>query len=363
MLEPRALKSHEMDSAIEFLNKNLRDKTNWSIENEYPLAIGPHNKENMFVIKDENSIISHALAKYLVLKTPLGLIKVATIGSVVTNESFRNQGYSQKVLKSCLDKATQDHCDLAILWTDLYDFYRQLGFELAGSEYSYRLDTPLPQENTQLKYIKGSSISAEALLKVFSQHTVSSVRSLEDIRKFLKIPNSNVYSAWDTSGQLKAYAIEGKGADLTGYIHEWGGSVTDLLSLLRFMQDHQKNKLTLIASHHNQGLVRKLESLGLNHHSGYLGMIKLLKPDALFKKVTQLAQGVTHKNFYIKAQGEKFIFGVDNKSYETNNEQDIVQILFGPQKASDLFNFDEKTKDVMEAVFPLPLWIWGWDSV
>ena len=69
-----------------------------------------------------------------------------------------------------------------------------------------------------------NKISIEPLMKLFSTHSVHSHRTHDDLRSYLEIPNTNVYTAWDTSNRLVAYAVEGRGADLTNYIHEWGGA-------------------------------------------------------------------------------------------------------------------------------------------
>ena len=70
------------------------------------------------------------------MKTPVGLFKVGALGSVVTSTDHRNQGLSTLTIESCLNAARQQGCEFAILWTNLYEFYRKIGFELAGSEMS-----------------------------------------------------------------------------------------------------------------------------------------------------------------------------------------------------------------------------------
>ncbi len=364
MQEPRPVKTHELSTVISFLNQELRPNFLWSIEDEYPLAISPNNRENIFIVESQGAIVSHALLRYLIIKTPFGLVKVAAIGSVVTGEKYRNKGFSQQVMKKCLKKADSDGCHMAILWTDLYDFYRKLGFELVGTEKSYLIDHPLTTEDVpDLKFIKGRQVAAEAILKIYSQHTVSSIRTLDEIRKYLQIPNSNIYTAWDKAGKIKAYAVEGKGADLTGYIHEWGGGLSNLLPLINFIHKDQQKPLTLIASHHNIGLIRKMKDLGLAPHNGYLGMIKLLNCEKMFKKICEYVSATTKSNFVLKKHEDEYIFGVDSDLYRTQSEQDITKLIFGPERANALHKFNPKTSEVIEKAFPLHFWVWGWDSV
>ncbi|MCB9026960.1 MAG: hypothetical protein H6625_11615 [Bdellovibrionaceae bacterium] len=49
--------------------------------------------------------------------------------------------------------------------------------------------------------------------------------------------------------------------------------------------------------------------------------------------------------------------------FRTTSEKDMTQLIFGPHKASQLHNFDVETTQVLEKIFPIPMWIWGWDSV
>jgi predicted acetyltransferase len=181
---------------------------------------------NVRVIKDEKCFLSAAVMKPLVIKAPAGLFKVAAIGSVVTAPDYRNQGLSRQVLEDCLTAGRDHGCDFAILWTNLFDFYRKLGFELAGSEISLVIPEgyKAPESAEPLRFMQSNKIDPEAILRIYNHHTTGSLRTVEDIRKFLHIPNSRVFTAWDNENRLQAYAVEGKGADLSQCIHEWGAA-------------------------------------------------------------------------------------------------------------------------------------------
>lgn len=363
MNQPRPIKESEYPKLIDFLNKYLRPKSNWSIDQEYPLALNPTNLKNITVIEDNEAIVSHAVTKNIILKSPLGLLKVAAIGSVVTDKAHRNKGLSQSILKQAVDSAQAEKCDVAILWTDLYDFYRKVGFELVGSEVSFDLSGDLPETEHELKFLTSQAVSPEALLKVYSSHTVGSVRNLADIQKSLRIPNTNVYTAWDKQGQLKAYAIEGKGVDLLGYIHEWGGMLSDLVPLLRFAQQETPRKLTLIASHHNKGLIRRFKELSIPSHEGYLGMINILNTDNIIKKLNSYAILNKISGFQITESKSGFDIQCEQNVIHIEDKKDFAKLIFGPHKPSQLLTCDERTKETLDKIFPIPFWIWGWDSV
>lgn len=362
---PRAPTTAEFSEVVTFLNSHLRASSQWSIADEYPTTLTLQNLHNFRIIKDQNKILSHALVKPVVVKTRRGLFKVGCIGSVVTSEEHRSNGLSQAVLNECLAVLKQQGCDIAILWTDLFDFYRKVGFELGGSEVSLLIDKPLiNNSNLSFKFMDSNKIDPQALYRIYSQHSVGSIRTLDEFEKYLKIPNSRLYTAWTPEGKIDSYAVEGKGADLQGYIHEWGGTVEGLTSLLAHIRNTINKPLTLITPAHSQAIIRKLESLGAKRVDGYLGMIKILNPESLFTKVIRNARqewGI--QNFILEKRGNLFQFGIGEEVFQTEHEADMVRLLFGPQKPSELFNGGDAIISQLDKFLPLEMWLWGWDSV
>lgn len=361
---PRAPAPQEYSEVVDFLDSSLRPNAEWSIVSEYPTAFTQQNLNNIRIIKDGNDVLSHAVIKPAIIKTPIAIYKAAAIGSVVTNSHFRNQGLSRQIIDDCLAEALRQDCDFAVLWTNLYEFYRKFGFELAGSELSIVVDKDLPVTPAALVFRETSSIDPAAIHKLYTRHTVSTVRTLEEIKQYLKIPNARVYSAWDQSGNIQAYAIEGKGADLDSYIHEWGGGVNELMHLVNYIRSRQNRTLTIIAPAHAVTLVQKLRSAECLIHEGYLGMIKLLNTTSLFSKIVRhVKNDYGLQNFVLEKSGDEFHVGTTNSMLKTTSEHDMVRLLFGPGRPSELFKFEPKSVDILNQVFPLRLWFWGWDSI
>lgn len=359
---PRPARETEYSQILSFLNHELRPNAQWSLASEYPTALSLSNISNIRVITEAQKVLSHAVLKPLIIKTPLAILKVAAIGSVVTDSNHRNQGLSKKILEDCIQEASKQDCDIAMLWTDLYEFYHKLDFELAGTEMSFIIEQEIPSSGTELKFMKTAQVSAESLYRLYNLHTVSSVRTAEDIRKFLQIPKTQVYTAWDKSNQLVAYAVEGKGADLTNYIHEWGGSVSAILDLFAFIRKDKGNPFTVISPAHATNLNQKLKQLpGVLMNQGFLGMIKIINPEALFQKIKKAARSLGHQDFILETRGEEVIFGFAEDLIAISDPKDLVRILFGP--TVDIPHLQVATQQKLSKIFPLPLWVWGWDSI
>lgn len=362
---PRPLFEHELGDLVRFLSTHLRPGKQWTIAEEYPLAIHDSNLNNVRVIRDiDGGFLSAAVMKPLIIKSPVGIFKVAAIGSVVTNPEHRNKGLSRQVLEDCINSARAHGCDFAILWTDLYDFYRKLGFELAGTEISVTIPTNFKCADVPgMKFMNTNKIDPEAMLRLYSQHTTGSVRTVDEVRRLLQIPNSRVFTAWDEQNRLQAYAVEGKGADLDGYIHEWGGGVSKLLPLIRYAIQQQKRPLNLITPSHSANLIRQLVAGGGVEHSGVLGMIKLLNPPAFMTKIKKYVRAMGVEDLVLEPRDGRYYMGYKDQIFSTDTETDIVRLVFGPLKASQLSSFDKETSEVFEKLFPINMWIWGWDSV
>lgn len=364
---PRAPAEQEYNELLQFLKQTLRPDEQWNLSDEYPTALSMSNLHNVRIIKDDK-ILSHAVLKPLIIKSPVMIWKVAAIGSVVTDETHRNQGLSRKVIADCLDEAKKQNCDIAILWTSLHDFYRKLGFELAGSEVSFTVDrvvissSPSQMIKDQIKFLDTLQVSPEALLKVYNQHTVGSSRTAEDFKKFLQIPNTKLYTAWNNQNQLVAYAVEGKGADLKNYFHEWGGSVAHLTALVGWIWNQRQQPFHFMLGGHNLNLATHFVRSGLTEHQGFLGMIKIVSRESFFAKVRKAAKSIGVGDFVLESAGQdRTRIGFLNDSVMIEDERDLVKVLFGP--VPEIPALKNQTMERLERILPLPLWIWGWDSI
>jgi len=366
MLKPRAPEANELNELYSFLNKHMREEQGWSVLQEYPLAFDSKNMNNMRIIRDENqAIVSHAVLKPTIIKTPFAVFNAGMIGSVVTDPAYRQQGLSSSLIENCLEQAKAMQCDFVILWTDLFDFYRKFGFELAGTEVSLIINEHfVPQKRrADLKIIKGNQVDPNALLRLYNLHSTTSHRTADDIKKYMHIPNSRIYTAWNKNNQMEGYVIEGKGVDLQGYIHEWGGNTSALLELFHHVQKDQGKEIIVITPPACKNLIRQTIVSGAPFYEGILGMIKIIDKAGLAKKIQKTARRMGVQDFAIEMHGETLYFGTSEGVYKTDSEADMVQLIFGPQKPSEIYPFSSATAEKLNKVLPLPCWIWGWDSI
>lgn len=360
---PRPPSPNEWPHVLDFLNQNLRKDHQWPINEEYPTALTPTNINNVRIMTKDDQIVSHAVFKPLIVKSPHIIFKVGAIGSVVTDPAYRQQGISQKVLQECLRLAEAQMCDFAILWTQLFDFYRKLGFELAGYEVNSIFEENFTAPPSNLRFSKDSKISPESLFRVYCQHSVQTIRTSEEFKKYMKIPQTQIYTAWEESGQLSAFAIEGKGADLTDYIHEWGGGVKALMSLFSWIRQQKQKPITLISPHHAQNLNKELKKVCPIQHSGYLGMIKITDFNQFSAKIKRAFRNLGIADIVLEKHDGYILFGCGQDLITLEKEAELVQILLGPIKPGQIPHLKPETTAKLEKLLPLPFWLWGWDSI
>jgi hypothetical protein len=198
-------------------------------------------------------------------------------------------------------------------------------------------------------------------LKLYHQHSVNSFRTPEDIRLYLKIPQTKVYTAWDQKGALAAFAVEGKGADLQNFVHEWGGSVSSLMNLFGHMFRERRAPFAVMTPAASVNLISQLYQMLQNIHEGYLGMIKICREDLLFPKIQRAAYACGITSFRLEAKDGGYRMEIDGAEVFIANNRDLVRILFGPpQEPSELPPALHKSSN---RLLPLPLWVWGWDSI
>lgn len=364
-LELKSPSLNELPKIIDFLDKGFQSNVSWSISQEYPTVFCKQNLHNIQIISQEEKIISHAVLKVIIIKTAFAIYKIGAIGSIFTDNKYRNLGLSKKLINQCINLAQKQNCELVILWSDLIDFYKKFDFYPAGFEIAFlldkTLDVALPEEG---KFVSSNKIDPAAILNLYNKHTVNSVRNFSEVKSFLQIPNSEIYTYWNVNNQLSGYAVCGKGRDFHNYIHEWGGDLPYLLYLLSYIQKTKNEKITVICPYHSYNFINAMKKYQFESYVGVLGLLKIINYDLMIPKIVKAASILGVDNLIIKKEGKNIFIGCKSDHLLIKSEEDFLYLLFGPKPLEMLFSeVAEDFRIVLKKVFPLPLWIWGWDSI
>ena len=77
----------------------------------------------------------------LTLRYGVATLRVAYIGSVYTEEPWRNRGYARRLLTAALERSRDEGADLALLY-GIGDFYHRFGFATVGADFNVELRNP-----------------------------------------------------------------------------------------------------------------------------------------------------------------------------------------------------------------------------
>jgi GNAT superfamily N-acetyltransferase len=180
---------------------------------------------------------------------------VALIGAVATDPAFRGRGLASQLTAELVKRAAEAGAALALLWGSEHRMYARLGFELAGSQ----IRAPLARLEL------GAKGEAPAIVRGWTDALFPLIQSrargviLED--SDLEWYRAHRHVEWlraERQGKIVAYAAFGRGIDLGGIVHEWGGEPGALAHLL----------MSVLAAHPEAELLGPADAsqFGLNKH-------------------------------------------------------------------------------------------------
>ena len=226
------------------------------IVDEYPFHLSIKGAETSFCAFEDGKIIAHITLEIANLTAvsdrsiPIGLI-----GNVVTHPNFRGKGIMSALIKHAKDYAISRDAFVLALWTDLDKFYQTLGFVSLGRELRFHFRS-MPNLSRSCRALNFNLIDRQSppnglveSLKALRFPILRAIdRSNERFNDYLRIPLTFPYVRTENE-HIKAFGIVGKGYDLGGVIHEWGGqSPDDILKVVALAKvDLKFNDIIVLA--------------------------------------------------------------------------------------------------------------------
>jgi hypothetical protein len=165
--------------------------------------------------------------------------------------------------------------------------------------------------------------------------------------------HKNVHWYWTgPDSSPSAYAGFGRGIDLQGIVHEWGGDLRALQTILASIAQENKAKSDPPSDPPSDPMIlgspEGLSKLGFSAGEipvEYLCMAKVLDP----AKLVQAYRPNTPCSF--SRSGGTWNIDIAQRPITGLNDSELARVLFGPDR------FEE-----FAGILPLPLWIWGLDA-
>ena len=241
------------------LQRHLREENDpLSISDEYPIVLSHYDTKYSLCLRLQSKIVAHLnyWPRNVVDAKNKIVCKVGLIGNVVSCPSVRGKGYIRKLFEQVHERCLKEDIRALILWSDLNEFYKKLGFTPFGSERRITLSFPKISQkgDSDIKLVAPGNLSLQLLQKALClrpQLAYTIQRSLREYMELLTIPECYLFGYFQNS-DLKSFAIVGKGSDMRGVIHEWGyrESPDQLGRVVQFIQNtiDQKGMMLLAPS-------------------------------------------------------------------------------------------------------------------
>ena len=176
---------------------------------------------------DGPKLVSHVGIRFAEMQTGAGSEKIALIGAVATDEKYRGQGHSTALLKEALKRIDAAKYSWSFLWGSEHAFYGKLGFQLYGVQARARLsDLEVQSRNLISKSIQSGF--TDEIFKALC-NTKIGIRLKAEDRTWIAQQKT---VKWYYLEKPFAFIAYEKGMDLKNIVHEMGGDLNGIQTLL-----------------------------------------------------------------------------------------------------------------------------------
>lgn len=206
----------------------------YGVQHTWPQLYRSDGKGRFFAIVDGDELLSFCATRVVSVHGADATFGVCMLGSVATAPKRRGHGLASAVLQHALaaNAAAAAH---TLLWAEQDRLYARAGF------------VPGPTETCLVVARRPNPPTAGVRLLVVGDHAAAHrlhqrkpmrvERDLPTMSALLTTPGMTALGL-ERDGQLVAYACCGKGADLQGHWHEFGGDDADVAALLQAGMHH-----------------------------------------------------------------------------------------------------------------------------
>jgi GNAT superfamily N-acetyltransferase len=222
----------------------------------YPQVFGPESRAELFGVFEGDVPCSLAACRTVSIHAESGPVAAAMVGSVVTAPERRGRGLASELLREVVQWARDGGHDVAMLWSDRWDFYQRLGFVPSGRQLEVALTPPRAALSCDIRAAGFGDLPA--IHRLHAHKPCAVARDIADLAVLLSAePMTTV--VLERGGEVVAYACQGKGLDFDGWWHEVGGSDGDVAELITgAMGLLGQERATLMLPEYRGDLVAKL---------------------------------------------------------------------------------------------------------
>jgi GNAT superfamily N-acetyltransferase len=278
------LRAGERDTLLHWLDAGLRGGRRDRISAEYAVALEDAAPEDHALARVDGRLAAHALARPLVLRAGGTELPAGMIGLVYADPAHRRRGLASACVEAALHRLAARGAVLAMLWSERESFYRRLGFSPGGCEVFHRVDAALLRALRDrlgaLPRVREARESDFSDLEAMYAAKPAGVRRAPGtLARAARAPDCRLLVATEGDTAI-AYAARGRGDDFPGVVHEWAGDAAGVAACLEAWAALEPESW-LLASSHEEPLVRALRAAGAERVEKPLALLRVLDAAAL----------------------------------------------------------------------------------
>lgn len=350
----------EKEAALQLMESVLREGR--PMAPEYPLVFEEGAPGRIETVETDGTLASACAWIARTLVTPSADLPVAIVGSVATLPEFRGKGLGTVTLERATAAAAADGAALTLLWADDPTWYQERGWVPFGSENIFVIEEAnafLLPDPTEVRPMEARDHGAVHAL--YSEHASRVARTADETATMLGVPSMQAHVC-ERDGKVVGYACMGRGEDLAGVVHEWGGEPDTVLPIINRIWidgEGQRERLFMMIPDTETDYLAYFKFVRANGAKGILAMAKLASTEA----AAIVINAATPDDVTAKPVGDDAIQVTGPTGSICLTGHEILLALCPPRG-------DRRVTDVVEseigAVLPgLPLkpFVWGLDSI
>jgi len=370
----RAPRAEEREPLLAWLDRGLRRGVAGALEREYPLGFDPRAIELHRVAFDGPTPLAHALAMPATAHVRGATLPLGMIGSVFTAPSYRGRGLARACVADAVEALRARGAALALLWSELDALYEPLGFTPAGRDWLDVADARCiararsARPANPVRLAKPATSAEWQRLDELAESRPSRIeRSRGALERMAQAPACELVAAWSPDGEGLAYAARGRGDDFPEVVHDWAGETGALLDCLLALA-RGRDAIGLLSSSDAQphcasdGLVAALRGAGAHAQPRPLAQVRLIDARTVWERATRGIEAL--ESITIRDRGDRIELAARAGSCALSHAS-FTRLVLGcgdePIAVPESLARDER--DALEACLPLPLYVWGFDSI
>jgi hypothetical protein len=357
------LPARERAEILGWLDAGLRGGRPGALLAEYPGTLG-HAASLHARMRVGGRPASHALGRFVRTRARGRSIAAGMIGSVYTDPLWRNRGFAHACVRSCTEKLAAGGALVIALWSDLDELYAPLGFRRAATEWIYELEerkcrVAAAQRTAAFEVAAAQAGDWSALEAMYAAKSVRADRRPGSLAELAAAPACTTLVA-RRGGVPVAYASLGRGDDFAGFIHEWAGDGDGVLACFTELCAAH-GPLRCLAGPIDEEPLALLRAAGAPSERRAAGLFAVPDPVRLWRAVAADAPSLAG----VALSGAGRSFRIEGEAGHVDLDYDeIVALLLGPERPQRAAAALSPAQYLgVRASCPLPLYLWGFDSI